>query len=206
MKLLLFIIAFLLFSSVERKSITSIQKSVQKDFDLWNKSTIQSVKNQLAYERDPSVSKTLKNRLEVIQSSLYAPTEANDKGAPSRYKFLNAINVNRKVSGDVFIVESESEGEVLLLRNYLIENKANASHVMVYCYFKKDWVKVRDTSISRLDLKAVLSTEVMSTNKLTGINDSDVIFSEFTSTKICSHYFIPMSINKGNVIRKVLAL
>ena len=206
MKFLLLTIPVLLFSFIEKTSMTYVQRSTEKDFDLWNRSTIQSLKSQLAYTKNSKISNTLKNRLDVIQSSLYAPTEANDKGAPSRYKFLNAINAIRKANKALFVVESEHEGEVLILRNYLIENTSNTSHVMVYSYYRNNWVKVRDTIISRLELKEVLNNKPASVDKLSGLNDSDVIVSEFAPTDISSHYFIPMSIDKDNMIQKILKL
>ena len=129
-----------------------------------------------------------------------------DKGKPSRYKFLQVICADKKIGKNIFIIEREIEGEVLQLRNYLIQNDVGISHVTVYSYFKNDWTKVRDTTISKIDLHSELINATNVIDKLSGKNESDVILSEFDSMNIESHYYIPLSIEKNDAISKILGL
>jgi hypothetical protein len=184
--------------------------SFERTFKIWNEKTIRSIKDQLLKTNYSQIKSILQNHLDVLQTTLYSLT-GNEKGIidkdkPSRYKFLQAICTNGQIGKNVFIVESESEGEVVQLINYVIENNMNTSHVIVFNYFKSNWIKVRDTTISKVDLHSELQDNSYELNRLKGINESAVILSEFNSSNILSHYFIPFSIEKANIIRKILEL
>lgn len=185
-------------------------KPICKIFKAWNLATLQSIKDQLKQTTDPKSKSQWENELDVRSFTLYSPTgdknNVPDKGKPSRYKFLQAIDANKGFHTSTFIIESYSSGEVVVFRDYIIQNSLNSSHVIAYTYYKNEWVKVKDTLVSKIDLESELIKDNMVNNNFKGNNITDVILSEIGPTGIKSHYYISLSLETNNVVQEILEM
>jgi hypothetical protein len=183
---------------------------IEETFNSWNVKTIGSINDQLLATNNYKIKSILKKVIDVLKLSLYSQTAdekgVEDKGKPSRYKFLQTILSNHQIGQNFYIVETVIEGEVVQIKNYVIEDNISTSHVTFYYYFKNDWKAVRDTTIPRVDLHSTLKNANNGLNKLSGSTQSSVILSEFNSLNIKSHYYIPLSIESDNAILKILKL
>jgi hypothetical protein len=176
--------------------------SVERNLKTWNQRTLSSLEDQLAVAKDSPIKARLLNRINIANSN-YA---VNGKGTKHnlRYEFLKTIYTSKKSRTNYFIIETSTEGEVIQLRNYVIENDINSSHIEYYSYYQFKWKKVKDTTISRVDLKSMLNNGGCVINYKG--NRNDVVLTEFSSHDIDSHYFLQYSLAQSSPIVQVLKI
>jgi hypothetical protein len=187
----------------------STNNTVFNTFKTWNLATLQSIKDQLKQTADPVIKAKWQNRLEVERFTLYSPTADKngiiDSDKPARYKFLKAIGANKNTKCSIFIVESYTSGEVIVSRNYCIKNSLNSSKVIAYTYYHNEWVKLKDTVVSKIDLKSELIKENVG-NNFKGSNITDLILSEIGSSAIKSKYYISFPLKTDSLLYKILEI
>lgn len=185
----------------------SNKEIIEKAFKKWNEKTLGSINEQITLTKNPQIKSTLTTVLDVLKIGLYSKTGNEkgmvDKGMPSRYKFLQTIFTKHQISEHFYIVETVIEGEVVQIRNFLVEKNINGSQVIGYSYYNGSWVKVSDTILVNVDLHNEL---INNKDKLLGNNYSGVILSEFNALNIICHYYIPSSIKRDNDVLKILSL
>jgi hypothetical protein len=211
MKQIIVIIGILCLSYNQAKHVSSGETLIKKTYNHWNQKTIGSIKDQIIKTNNARIKEMLISDLEAEKVVLYDSTrkEKGMKGTeePLRLKFLRAISADAKHLKNYFIVENVVGDEAIRDINYLIENKANKSHVISYQYLWNNWQKRKDTTITKVDLRSEMLNAVKRNNEtISGTNDAWVTLSEFNSSNIKSHYYLPFSINSDDEISKIIKL
>jgi hypothetical protein len=203
-------ISLLLFIRIEVSPTPTNKKTIYKTFKGWNLATLQSIKDQMKQTADPKIKLKWRNRLDVERFILYSSTGdkngITNKGKPSRYKFLKAIAPNMSFDLQTYVIESYTSGEIIQSRNYFIQNSLNFSHVEAFNYYKDEWVKVKDTVVTKIDFESEFIKDNTVTNYFKGNNITDVIISEFDSSIIKTNYYISLSLNTNSSVQKILKM
>jgi len=175
-------------------------------FKEWNQSTIAFINREAKRAQYADWRSAYRKREKIVQSLLNSPTANDsdeiDKGQPARYKFLKQIHVDSIINKHFFIIETTLSAEVAQSRSYLIENSALGSHIRVYMYFNNRWKMKRDTIVPKIDLRSEIETHETNIS-VNGVNLTDVILTEFNSSKIRSIYHLAGSIPKNDCLIRI---
>ena len=166
----------------------------------WNASTLASINKQISTNADVDSKVFLNSRLGTLASL----TDSEYLYSKSlRYEFLQAISKNIATNHHYFVIESNKEGEQVEVRNFLIINNENYSHVFLYKYHD-DWEIVKDTIVPIINFRTLLNQHCFKNHW--GRNQSEIILSEFISKKVNTNYFMPFSINQNNILFNLMYL
>jgi hypothetical protein len=209
MKLYLILIIAFVCSANKIIGQTNDEQFVETIFTRWNQSTLASIDLQSKKAIYSDWRSDFEKRSKVLPTILYSPT-ANErdefgKGKPDRYKFLEEIHIDTLKNKHFFIIETTLGGEVAQSRNYLIEADDHGLRVIVYVYLKNNWKMKRDMIIPNVGLHSKIR-DYKKDASLDGVNDADLILTEFSSLKIQSRYYIAVSISKDDDIIRITKL
>lgn len=176
-------------------------------FNLWNYKTLNSIKSQISSTEDKIIKKRLKNHLDAAKIFLYEKAGGSDSkvGMSIRAKFLEKISSSKTGDSRFYVLEHIEKGEKIEIRNMLIVNAGNSSHVTLFQYFGEEWHKLKDTTVKKVDLHSEIVKDSYST-RIIGTSILRVIVSEFNDNKIYSRYYAGDMINDQQAFFDLLYL
>lgn len=175
--------------------------SIDSVFVSWNKSTLSSLNNHIISATDSSEKSLYKNRLLAFKSFIDIDGDNDVNTESIRYQFLKMISLD--VAGDNFaIIEANSSGEVVELRNYLIT--PDKKNIDVYNFIDRQWVKSKTEKVA---LSVSNNLNSYFTKFGSGVNQDDVIVTSFNKEEVdASEYYLFTTLSKSNPWEKVLLL
>lgn len=199
MKLIILLLSAILIGNSVRQNL-KCKDFIQNLVNTWNEKTFDSIGESLSNSKDSLSKSLLSSTLAVLKSTLNSSTGNNNRSGLTdkslRYKFLRAISQSKKLNSHFFIIESQSDGEVVQLTNYLISNSNGKSHITIYSYTHNEWKRIRQTAIKEMELHMELKNKFLVSSN--GINSTNVTLTEFNNNNIATRYYIPLSIEKSN--------
>ncbi len=106
-----------------------------------------------------------------------------------RFKFWELVK-NELANKEIFILEANSEGEKIIIKNYIVfRDSTNKLTIKTYYWNSEHWVKVDSQKQLKLALDANLKSHFC--KLYSGFNQNDVIITCFKNDSIeSSEYFL----------------
>ena len=167
----------------------------------WNKSTLSSLNSHIISATDSSEKSLYKNRLLAFKSFIGIDGDNDINTESLRYQFLKMISLD-VADNDFAIIEANTSGEVVELRNYLIT--PGKKNVDVYDFIERQWIKSKTEKIALSENHNLGS---YFTKFGSGINQDDVIVTFFNKEQVyASEYYIFTTLSKSNPWERILLL
>ncbi len=169
-------------------------------FVAWNKSTLLSLSNHIISANDSAEKSLYQNRLLAFRSFINIGENVIDVKS-IRYQFLKKIALN-EIGNRFYIVEANNSGEVVELRNYLINPSIGV--VDVYNFTGNQWVK---SITEKMTIASYNSLQSYFVDFGSGINQDDVIITLFDDGNMyASEYYLYTTLSKSNPWGKMFLL
>lgn len=156
----------------------------------WNTATANSL--QIKNLNDVNVVRVLENRRLLFEK--YSALNEDDSIVMKspRAKFVNEVNIFGEDRGlkNIIIIETIRSGEIVSLKNYLLEkSKNNELTISVFFFEDNKWIK---TSVTKNDSIEFVSPISQYLNlSLSGINNEELIITKFGENEIIDSQFFP---------------
>ncbi|WP_300600710.1 hypothetical protein [Niabella sp.] len=164
--------------------------NIDSFFAKWNIATMRSIESNVKYNTDTLLSKYCK----ALAGNFMAMNDLNQiaeiNRSSIRYLFLEQINSEGHLCPPLYIVEAGSEGEQVILKNFLVfGNEKFADSICCYTYVNRKWIK------TKTNVGANFSFQKEQFGK--GQNPNDVIITrlDFRWDIKLSEYFVYNTLN-----------
>lgn len=166
---------------------------IDSAFIAWNKSTFLSLKSRISSATDSTEKDLYQNRLLAFESFVDINDE-NDVNIKSiRYQFFKKA-VSNETSSRFYIIEANNSGEVVELRNFLID--PDKGIVDVYNFIDHQWVK---STTEKKNLKVDSNFRDYSTDFGSGINQDDVVVTLFNNGQVhTAEYYLYTTLSESS--------
>jgi hypothetical protein len=168
----------------------------------WNQLTQASLNSNISNAKDSFTKKLYQNRLEAfLHNNSRVLLDSNSL----RKKFLDRLENEGKLDEDVYVLEANSSGNVVQIKNYLIQEKnPKTFSIKIYYYVDDRWVTDNKEKEVFLDINNSLIDSFLPFGN--GFNRDDLIISKFSKGNIeVSIYFLMGTASNKTGLQQIMS-
>lgn len=204
LKVLLLVWLSVSFWCVDRSIPNYRHPEMDSVFISWNKATFQSLERKSKLMPDSVQRAAYENRASVFEEYLSIKNLGDVNNKSIRYRFLDKVFLGLKDKGEFFIIEANTSGAMVQLRNFVVyPYSTNDVHIDIYLEGLSGWFKKAEIKNLNCSINDLVEGNILKVAH--GVNNDDIIVTKFERNKVkYSEYILYGTLSTSSSIKEIL--